>query len=739
MEKKYYKNLNIIRLLACLGVLLYHLNILKGGYLAVCIFFVLSAYLSCVSAFQQDKFSFASYYKRLFLKTYLPLIIIVFLTIDVISFFPNINWYNMKPETTSILFQYNNFWQLDANLDYFVRTISSPFIHLWYMSILIQFDLIFPFLYLLLRKIGDQTKKMIPCIITIILAFMSYGYFYYSSVTKDIMLAYYNTFSRVFSLLFGLALGFLHCYYPDLISSHRKKNWNHSLIFGIYLFLCIGLFIFIDAKSIYMPISMLLISIVGCRLIDYATINPNEKQFWYDKGIKSLSHISYEVYLFQYPILFLLQEMGITSWIKIPVIILLTVISSYLFAYAIHSHPKNKAFKGIKYLLGILILGVFTYGLYNYFISEDHTKEMKKLEQELLENQKLILEKQEEYQNKIKQEEDDFQEALTKLENGEADLKTLVSNINLVGIGDSVLLGAIPNLYEKFSNGYFDGEVSRTAWVVNDLLLQLKQKNMLGNTIVFNLGTNGDCASCRVEIMKTCQDKDVFWLTAHNGDDPNFNDRIKKFALQYDNLHIIDWDLISQGHNEYFISDGVHLTKAGRVAYANAIYDAIYQLYLERYQKQKEELIQNHEQQEKTKISFYGNDILLNLYHYFPEDFPTTKWNIQEYTYSSLKNQLEKDIQNEELNYKVVFAFDNSIHFNPEEYESFIELCNQHEVYLLAMNQDIISIFHHLSNEHVKIIDFCSKLEKEDFMVDQIHLTEKGNEKLSKLLRENLS
>ena len=103
MEKKYYKNLNIIRLLACLGVLLYHLNILKGGYLAVCIFFVLSAYLSCVSAFQQDKFSFASYYKRLFLKTYLPLIIIVFLTIDVISFFPNINWYNMKPETTSIL------------------------------------------------------------------------------------------------------------------------------------------------------------------------------------------------------------------------------------------------------------------------------------------------------------------------------------------------------------------------------------------------------------------------------------------------------------------------------------------------------------------------------------------------------------------------------------------------------------------------------------------------------------
>ena len=36
--KKYYKNIDIIRLLACIAVLLYHLNILKGGYLAVCTF-----------------------------------------------------------------------------------------------------------------------------------------------------------------------------------------------------------------------------------------------------------------------------------------------------------------------------------------------------------------------------------------------------------------------------------------------------------------------------------------------------------------------------------------------------------------------------------------------------------------------------------------------------------------------------------------------------------------------------
>ena len=50
MESKgYYKYISYIRLFFCFSVLLYHLNILKGGYLAVCSFFVLSGYLACVN------------------------------------------------------------------------------------------------------------------------------------------------------------------------------------------------------------------------------------------------------------------------------------------------------------------------------------------------------------------------------------------------------------------------------------------------------------------------------------------------------------------------------------------------------------------------------------------------------------------------------------------------------------------------------------------------------------------
>ena len=196
-RQKYYKNLDLLRFLSCIAILLYHLNILKGGYLAVCTFFVLTSYLSCLSEFKKDKFSIKDYYLKRIVKLYIPLIIVVFSSLAVISLFPNISWFNLKPETTSVLLGYNNFWQLNANLDYFARHINSPFIHLWYIAILLQFDLVFPLIFVPLRKLGDKVSKSIPCIITALATTISTIYFYKMSLTQNMMVTYYDTFTRL--------------------------------------------------------------------------------------------------------------------------------------------------------------------------------------------------------------------------------------------------------------------------------------------------------------------------------------------------------------------------------------------------------------------------------------------------------------------------------------------------------------------------------------------------------------
>ena len=165
----YYRKLDVIRIICAIAILFYHLGYMSGGYLAVCTFFVLSGYLAVVKNIKDDNFSLKKYYLKKIKKLYIPLLLVVFLSIAVVSNIPNTYWLNIKNETTSVLLGYNNYWQINANLDYFARHIDSPFMHLWYISILIQFDLVFPFIFMLLNKLKEKINNFMPIIIMFII------------------------------------------------------------------------------------------------------------------------------------------------------------------------------------------------------------------------------------------------------------------------------------------------------------------------------------------------------------------------------------------------------------------------------------------------------------------------------------------------------------------------------------------------------------------------------------------
>lgn len=735
-RQKYYKNLDLLRLLSCIAILLYHLNILKGGYLAVCTFFVLTSYLSCLSEFKKDKFSIKDYYLKRIVKLYIPLIIVVFSSLAVISLFPNISWFNLKPETTSVLLGYNNFWQLNANLDYFARHINSPFIHLWYIAILLQFDLVFPLIFVPLRKLGDKVSKSIPCIITALATTISTIYFYRMSLTQNMMVTYYDTFTRLFSLLFGLTLAFFHNYYKSLLPNKFKESPYKNIIFTFYLILLSILFVLIDSKSPYFALSMVITTILTCRIIDYATTTSTNRLNLVEKVVKSLSDISYEIYLTQYPIIFLFQYIKLQSLYKLATIILVTIITSYIIHFAL---KKTKRFKVFKYLLLTSVLIVSIYGAYQYYLAKDHTLEMKKLKEQLAQNEQMIKESKEKYATQLKQEQEDWTKQLENLEECESKLNEVVSNLPIVGVGDSVMLGAISNLQSQFPNGYFDAKVSRTAWKVAPILKDLTEKNLLGNPIVLNLGANGDCSkSCKAEIMQIADKRQVFWLNTTNNETANNN--LYNISKEYSNLHLIDWSSISSGHSEYFYADGIHLTPTGRVAYTKAIYDAIYQEYLNEYNEKKKAIISEHEEQEKNKISFYGNTLLLNSFEYIEKDFTTAAFIInKDYTYKSLKSEIEQALKNNAITNKIVLAFDNTTNIKTTEYEELLKLCKDKELYIVATNSSVTNLSKK-NHSNLVVLDFTKKLKKhpEYFMADGKHLSDKGNKALSKLLKQNI-
>lgn len=241
-------------------------------------------------------------------------------------------------------------------------------------------------------------------------------------------------------------------------------------------------------------------------------------------------------------------------------------------------------------------------------------EEKKRLEEERLKEEKRLEEekKNQQSQNNVvsssdiseefKKQQEELQRLMNKYTGEEEQIKELMRNLNVVALGDSVMLGAENNLKNLFPNIYFDAAMNRNGIHVRNILQSLSAAGTLGDPIVISAGSNGDCSeSVKDTIMNLAGSREVFWVTVTNDYNVNVNAKLKAYASKYPNLHIIDWEAISAGHSDYLYKDGVHLPPVGRTAYANAVYYAIYDVYKAKFNAMLEE--KNNEQpteEEKT-------------------------------------------------------------------------------------------------------------------------------------------
>jgi len=98
---------------------------------------------------------------------------------------------------------------------------------------------------------------------------------------------------------------------------------------------------------------------------------------------------------------------------------------------------------------------------------------------------------------------------------------------------------------------------------------------MLGAPIIVNMGNNNRLLESEVvSIFEAIKDQPqiiVVNTAVPRGWKEENNSLINKIAIQYQNVKIVDWNSISQGHPEYFAPDGVHLVPTGINVYVDAI------------------------------------------------------------------------------------------------------------------------------------------------------------------------
>jgi len=742
-HKNYY--IEVIRAVLCIAVLLYHLNILKGGYLAVCSFFVLSSYLATCSQINKGEFNLKKYYINRLKRVYLPLAIVVFITIALISCFPDIIWVSMKPESLSVLLGYNNFWQINANLDYFARHTDSPFMHFWYMAILIQFEIVFPFLFLFLKKAEEKKKDAAIWIISA-LSLLGVAYLIYTSKTSSITVVYYNSLCRVYSLLFGIAGYFilrkLRLFHVD----NRHDNKRNKVVFWIILLILCAMFIFVDSQSAYFVYGMILVSFLSVFLIDAAARIEDFSENSLKRGVCFISGLSYEIYLVQYPVIYLHQcfsgktERSISDIIAIVVI---TVLCSIILHYGLNnlSGTFTKSKNRLKQALCILLALSSVFGCAKFVLAKDHTAEMKLLEEQLANESAEMERLQAEYTAKLIEESNKWEDILAKLNAGEGALDEIVNNLNITFIGDSVMLGAAGKLHTAFPNSYCDSKVSRTSYAVSAILDDLESQGILGNPIVFHLGTNGTAPQrVNVAMVEQCGDRDVFMINASNDTITHTDSMIDRIIENHPNVHKIDWLRTSEGHSEYFVADGVHLTGEGQKAYVQMIRQAIYDLYLDRFNQQKEDLLTKHEEEMNNRIAFFGNELLLGIFNKLDSEYASASFNIiDKLDFSSLKEQIDSCRVEDKLPPKLVFAFDSSSRLNKTEISELIELTRESKLFILSVSKKFLGQTISES-DNIVVIDFYSYIKDhpEYLLADKLHLSEDGNLKAAELISEVL-
>ncbi|MDA8533256.1 acyltransferase [Candidatus Pelagibacter bacterium] len=368
IKLKYRPEIDTLRAIAVLAVIIYHANfylfgnlVFSGGYLGVDIFFIISGYLitSIIlkELIEKDSFSFKNFYiKRI--KRILPALLFIMLVSIPFS------WIYLYPTdlvsfSKSILYSLgftSNFYFHFSGLEYgSPEGLLKPFLHTWSLSVEEQYYILFPIgLVLVFKFLRKHLLYFFLICFVISLLLADWGSKNYPSAT------FYFLHTRIWELILGSLLA-----YYEIKLGHRGQNKILCQIFPILgLTLIVYSFFSFDGK-IFHPSFYTLIPAIGVSLILWFSYEDNFilKILSYKVFVK-IGLISYSLYLWHYPIFSFANHLEIffNNNLEKFLLILVTFILS-IFTYCFIEQPARKkvSLKIIISLLTIIFFIIVTY------------------------------------------------------------------------------------------------------------------------------------------------------------------------------------------------------------------------------------------------------------------------------------------------------------------------------------------------------------------------------------------
>ena len=304
MKITYRPEIDGLRAIAVVAVLLYHLNIkgfFSGGFLGVDVFFVISGYLitsiMVKELIKTGSFDFKNFYNRR-IRRLIPVLLVVVFCASIAGWqllYPT-QFIDFSKSILSSLFFYSNFYWDSTLQEYGAESgLIKPLLHTWTLSLEEQFYLVFPCIFILLFKfIRDKALWVLGAIFLLSLTYAQY------KTPIDFSSSFYLLPTRFWELLAGSMLAIYNADYKRPTFEGNSKLLSIIPIVGIIMI--VGSF-FIFNHDFRHPGLITLIPILGTILLIQFPLKEN----WL---IKLLSHkvsttiglYSYSMYLWHYPV-----------------------------------------------------------------------------------------------------------------------------------------------------------------------------------------------------------------------------------------------------------------------------------------------------------------------------------------------------------------------------------------------------------------------------------------------------
>ncbi|MDK6805541.1 acyltransferase family protein [Aerococcus sp. UMB7834] len=629
-KRKYFRPFDSLRFLSMLAIIFYHYtkHLLPGGFLAVDIFFILSAFL--ISGRLERGYQmtgefprfWSTFFRRLG-RLFRPMLFVLVVGTCYLLVFRFDLLTNLPRMFFSSLVFVNNWSQILAGGSYFADFAHpSIFTHLWYLSMYAQFLFLWPALVRLIRP-HLKSAKGASCFYLILAVLSAILMAVLFDPGKDPSRVYYGTDTRLFSFALGAAAGTMM--QTDKFRQIIKKGatWLTSLltlgIGGLIFFMMRyltdswsltyygGMFVF----DLLVLAFMVLLTLPGNLIAKLLRFRP----------LSWLGQMTYGMYLFYYPVFIIFRSAPKSSnffvssiaW-QLALIIFLGALTHIVVVHRkayvpIFNRPKGVPLQlksGFRAALSSdtsLASRIAFWAYLAMLVGTGVALALAPIEHETAdqirqaEEQKAALKKQnqaiaqgnvsdpaseEEIKAYIDQLPADQQGFLSSLPKEQVQM---AHNLQATFIGDSLLLGASEVLSITYPNSYISAEVGRQVYAIAPVIEQLKANQALFNPVVINLGANGGFSSQQIVDMveQIGKDRTIYLVNTHVNrpwrDEVNAN--LKTAADQLgDKVHYLDWNAYFNSQEaapSWLGDDGVHFNDEGRKQWVAFVTRAIYE------------------------------------------------------------------------------------------------------------------------------------------------------------------